>query len=81
MRAEIAQYLRSMNDQNRNEYVKTIVEEIGHTNNASTDQMDKLYFIYNKIYGMNETNKACGGCRERIWKGLQRYYSENNLSK
>jgi hypothetical protein len=42
-----------------------------------SEDITRIFNIYNKVTGSREYSKSCGGCRQRVWSRLGAWYDSN----
>jgi hypothetical protein len=55
--------------------MQTLVGRESHNHNPEV--ITHLFNLYNEVFLAREYSKSCGGCRERVYKGLKQWWIDN----
>jgi len=59
--------------------MQLLVGKEGHRHPAETITI--MFNLYNEVFGAREYSKSCGGCRERVYKGLKQWWVDKGGKK
>lgn len=54
--------------------VKALIPKLSKTMTADSSETRELFLLYNDRFTPQEHATHCGGCRQRVFKRLQKYY-------